>query len=94
MRRKGTEASYHNWQIRKNTRQRKTERRDNWHFYSLALYRERDSIRKTIELTQTCHSGLAQNQYKWQGKSVFGGGGGGGGICMTKEIIKKNLSHS
>ena len=35
---------------------------------------------------QTCHSSLAQNQYKWEKKiSIFLKK-----ICMTKENVKKN----
>ena len=30
-------------------------------------------VQISYTLIQTCHSGLAQNQYKWQGKSVFFG---------------------
>ena len=38
---------------------------------------------------QTCHSGLAKNQYKWQENQYFRDK-----ICMTEENIMKTLSHS
>ena len=33
----------------------------------------KESSHEAQLLSQTCHSGLAQNQYKWQEKSVFQG---------------------